>query len=153
MLNAARMIAFVPSRDLARARVFYVEVLGLKFVSQDAFALVLDANGNMLRIAKTGEFQPAAFTILGFDVADIRAEVTLLGGRGVVFERYPGIQQDEMGIWRSPGGARVAWSRMRMAMCYRLPNSPPAINERLPACWRRMSAPVAPGGEDAAGRE
>ncbi len=109
MLNAARMIAFVPSRDLARARVFYVEVLGLKFVSQDAFALVLDANGNMLRIAKTGEFQPAAFTILGFDVADIRAEVTLLGGRGVVFERYPGIQQDEMGIWRSPGGAQVAW--------------------------------------------
>lgn len=109
MLNAARMIAFVPSRDLARARVFYVEVLGLKFVSQDAFALVLDANGNMLRIAKTGEFQPAVFTILGFDVADIRAEVTLLGGRGVVFERYPGIQQDEMGIWRSPGGAQVAW--------------------------------------------
>lgn len=109
MLNAARIIAFVPSRDLARARVFYVEVLGLKFVSQDAFALVLDANGNMLRIAKTGEFQPAAFTILGFDVANIRAEVTQLGGRGVVFERYPGMQQDEMGIWRSPAGAQVAW--------------------------------------------
>lgn len=109
MLNAARLMAFVPSRDLERARAFYVEVLGLKFVSQDPFALVLTANGTMLRIAKVGEFQPAAFTILGFDVANISNEIALLRARGVLFERYSGLQQDEMGIWRSPSGAQVAW--------------------------------------------
>ncbi|HEU5337208.1 MAG TPA: VOC family protein [Terriglobales bacterium] len=109
MLNAARVIAFVPSRDLDRAKAFYVEVLGLKFVSQDPFALVLNINGNMLRIAKAGDFQPADFTILGFDVADIGAEVAQLRERGIVFERYPGMEQDGMGIWRSPNGARVAW--------------------------------------------
>ena len=109
MLSAARIIAFVPSRDLQRAKAFYVETLGLKFVSQDSFALVLNGNGTMVRVAKVSEFQPANFTILGFDVADIRKKVTALLAKNVICERYPGMQQDEMGIWHSPSGARVAW--------------------------------------------
>ncbi|HKW26584.1 MAG TPA: VOC family protein [Terriglobales bacterium] len=111
MLSPARIIAFVPSRDLERAKAFYVEKLGLKFVSQDSFALVLDGNGTMVRIAKMGEFQPANFTVLGFDVADIQQELAALRAKGISSERYPGMQQDEMGIWRSPSGARVAWFR------------------------------------------
>lgn len=111
MLSAARIIAFVPSRDLGRAKAFYVETLGLKFVSQDSFALVLNGNGTMVRIAKVGEFQPANFTVLGFDVADIQQEVAALRAKGTLCERYPGMQQDEVGIWRSPSGARVAWFR------------------------------------------
>jgi catechol 2,3-dioxygenase-like lactoylglutathione lyase family enzyme len=111
MLSAARIIAFVPSRDLERAKSFYVETLGLKFVSQDPFALVLNANGTVVRIAKVGEFQPANFTILGFDVADIRQELAALRAKGISCERYPGMQQDEIGIWHSPSGARVAWFR------------------------------------------
>jgi predicted enzyme related to lactoylglutathione lyase len=86
-----------------------VEALGLKFVSQDSFALVLDGNGTMLRIAKVGEFKPAKFTILGFNVSDITQEVAALREKGINCERYPGMQQDEMGIWNSPSGARVAW--------------------------------------------
>lgn len=109
MLNAARLIAFVPARDLERARAFYAETLGLKLVSQDAFALVLDAKGTMLRVAKVGEFQPAQFTILGFEVSDIGQEIEGLRAKGIVFERYPGLRQDEKGVWQSPSGARVAW--------------------------------------------
>jgi predicted enzyme related to lactoylglutathione lyase len=109
VLSAARVIAFVPSRDLERAKAFYVERLGLKFVSQDSFALVLNANGTIVRVARVGEFQPAKFTVLGFDVADIRQELAALRAKGISCERYPGMQQDEMGIWRSPSGARVAW--------------------------------------------
>ncbi|HTM42956.1 MAG TPA: VOC family protein [Terriglobales bacterium] len=109
MLSAARIIAFIPSRDLERAKSFYVETLNLTFVSQDPFALVLNANGTMVRVAKVGEFQPADFTILGFEVADIQQELAALRAKGISCERYPGMQQDEMGIWRSPSGARVAW--------------------------------------------
>ena len=109
MLSAARMIAFIPSRNLERAKSFYVETLNLTFVSQDPFALVLNANGTMVRVAKVGEFQPADFTILGFEVTDIRQEVAALRTKSIVCERYPGMQQDEIGIWHSPSGARVAW--------------------------------------------
>ena len=109
MLSAARIIAFIPSRNLERAKSFYVETLNLTFVSQDPFALVLNANGTMVRVAKVGEFQPADFTILGFEVTDIRQEVAALRAKGISCERYPGMQQDEVGIWHSPSGARVAW--------------------------------------------
>jgi hypothetical protein len=63
----------------------------------------------LVRVAKVGEFQPADFTILGFEVADIQQELAALRAKGISCERYPGMQQDEMGIWRSPSGARVAW--------------------------------------------
>jgi catechol 2,3-dioxygenase-like lactoylglutathione lyase family enzyme len=109
LLSAARIVAFVPCRDLEHAKAFYVETLGLKFVSQDSFALVLNVNSTMVRIAKVGEFQPANFTILGFEVPDIRQEVSALRAKGISCEHYPGMQQDEMGVWHSPNGARVAW--------------------------------------------
>lgn len=109
MLSAARIIAFIPSRDLERTKSFYVETLKLTFVSQDSLALVLNANGTMVRVANVGEFQPANFTILGFDVTDIRQEVAALRAKGISCERYPGMQQDETGIWHSPSGSSVAW--------------------------------------------
>ena len=54
---------------------------------------------------------PEPFTILGWDVPNIQAAVKDLGSRGVVFERYPGMEQDALGIWTSPSRARVAWFR------------------------------------------
>jgi catechol 2,3-dioxygenase-like lactoylglutathione lyase family enzyme len=52
MLGSAKILAFVPTRDAVKARAFYEGVLGLRFVNDDGFALVLDANGIMVRIAK-----------------------------------------------------------------------------------------------------
>ena len=51
MLGTKDIVAFVPSRNPAKARAFYEGILGLRFVSEDPFALVLDANGVMIRVA------------------------------------------------------------------------------------------------------
>jgi catechol 2,3-dioxygenase-like lactoylglutathione lyase family enzyme len=106
------IVAFVPSRNPAKARAFYEGILGLRFVSEDPFALVLDANGVMVRVANVSSvdgFKPAPFTILGWLVADIAGTVKGLNKKGVKFERYPGMEQDQLGAWKSPSGARIAW--------------------------------------------
>lgn len=109
MLNTARVIAFVPIRDSRRSRAFYENTLELRFVSDDPFALVMNSNGVTVRLAKTPQFTPAGFTVLGWQVTDIEKTVTALTKKGVSFERFPGMSQDKLGIWASPSGAKVAW--------------------------------------------
>jgi catechol 2,3-dioxygenase-like lactoylglutathione lyase family enzyme len=109
MLSGEELMAFVATRDGARARAFYEKTLGLRVVSNDDYALVLDANGTTLRVQKVDELTPHPFTALGWVVADIAATVDQLRARGVTFERYAGMDQDQRGVWRSPSGARVAW--------------------------------------------
>jgi catechol 2,3-dioxygenase-like lactoylglutathione lyase family enzyme len=110
MLGSKHIVAFVPTTDSNKARAFYEGVLGLKFVADDGFAMVLDANGIMIRVAKVGkEFTPAQFTILGWQVSGIENIVAGLQAKGVLFERYGFLKQDELGIWAAPGGSQVAW--------------------------------------------
>ena len=108
MLVSARVQTFVPTTDATRARAFYEGTLGLHFVADDSFALVFELEGAQLRIQKVREFTPHPFTSLGWMVPDIEVTVRELGGRGVVFERYSFVPQDDLGIWTTPG-ARVAW--------------------------------------------
>ena len=108
MLGSIDIVAFVPTKDTEKARAFYEGVLGLRFVKDDGFALVLDANGIMVRVAKA-QFTPAPFTILGWQVSDIKKVVTGLQGKGVQFERFGFFEQDELGIWTAPTGDMVAW--------------------------------------------
>jgi catechol 2,3-dioxygenase-like lactoylglutathione lyase family enzyme len=109
MLGFIDIVAFVPTRDPVKARAFYVDVLGLRFVKDDGFALVLDANGIMVRVAKAPDFKPAQFTILGWKVTGIEKIVEALTGRGVVFERFGFFEQDKLGVWTAPSGDKVAW--------------------------------------------
>jgi catechol 2,3-dioxygenase-like lactoylglutathione lyase family enzyme len=112
MLQAAEIVAFVPTRDPAKARAFYDRILGLEFVSEDPFAVVFNANGVTLRITDVSsvpEFKPAPFTILGWHVPNTEATVRDLASKGVAFERYPGMQQSPTGVWTAPSGAKVAW--------------------------------------------
>lgn len=109
MLSFSKLVAFVPTKNAKKARQFYEGVLGLGFVSEDQFALVLDANGTMVRVAVVAEFKPQQFTILGWEVSDISKEVTRLQGQGIYFEKYGMKGQDEQGVWSSPSGAKVAW--------------------------------------------
>ncbi|HEV2469845.1 MAG TPA: VOC family protein [Candidatus Sulfotelmatobacter sp.] len=109
MLTAQKIVAFAPTADAARARSFYVDVLGLLVISEDPFALVLNANGTMLRVTTVQNFKPQQFTILGWDVPNIDDTVWQLNQRGVLFESYGMAGQDERGIWKSPSGARIAW--------------------------------------------
>jgi len=109
MLASAKIVAFVATTDFDKARSFYEGVLGLKFVANDGFALVMEANGVAIRIAKVGKFTPAQFTVLGWAVQDIAETVSTMEKNGVKFERFPGLEQDALGIWTAPGGAKVAW--------------------------------------------
>jgi catechol 2,3-dioxygenase-like lactoylglutathione lyase family enzyme len=108
-LEGARFVGFIPVRDAALARPFYEEILGLGLVEDSPFALVFDAYGTMVRVTPVGEFIPHPFTIAGFDVPDIDASARALTAAGVIFTRYEFMEQDELGIWTSPSGARVAW--------------------------------------------
>jgi len=102
-------MGFVPTQDLRKARAFYEGLLGLRSVSEDQFALVLDANGTVIRVTKVTDFKPQPFTILGWQVPDIRQAVSELADKGIQFERYGMKEQDERGVWTAPGGARVVW--------------------------------------------
>lgn len=110
VLGSRNIIAFVPVRDPDRARAFYRDTLGLRLVSEElSFALVFDAHGTMLRVSIVHELAPARSTVLGWQVPDIVATVKGLQEAGVNFERYEGMNQDDLGIWPSPSGAKVAW--------------------------------------------
>jgi catechol 2,3-dioxygenase-like lactoylglutathione lyase family enzyme len=109
VLADAPFIGFIPVRDLAAARAFYTETLGLRMVADTPFALVLDAGGTMLRVTPVPEPPALPFTIAGWKVPDIAAAVRALAGRGVPFTRHDGMAQDDLGIWTAPGGDRVAW--------------------------------------------
>jgi len=109
MLSRAKVMAFAATAKAEEARRFYGEVLGLPLVEESAFALLFDANGTMLRVQKVESFVPQAHTALGWQVDDIRGEVRRLEQRGVKVERYPGMPQDEFGVWSTPQGASVAW--------------------------------------------
>jgi catechol 2,3-dioxygenase-like lactoylglutathione lyase family enzyme len=105
------LIAFVTTADAQRARRFYGGTLGLPLVSEGPFALVFDVGGQMLRVAVAEEVVAAPHTVVGWAVQDAQATARDLARRGVVFERFGGMDQDELGIWRSPAGADVAWFR------------------------------------------
>ncbi len=109
MLGSNKIVAFVPTRDSEKARAFYEGVLGLRFIKDDGFALVLDANGIMVRVAKVPEFQPMQFTILGWEVSGIEKMVSGLQEKGVHFEIFGFFEQDKLGIWTAPTGDKVAW--------------------------------------------
>lgn len=109
MLSFTGLMAFIPTKDAKKARPFYEGVLGLRFVSEDQFVLVLEASGIMVRVAVVGEFKPQQFTVLGWQVSDLEKEVAGLQGQGVQFEKYGMKGQDEQGVWYSPSGAKVAW--------------------------------------------
>jgi catechol 2,3-dioxygenase-like lactoylglutathione lyase family enzyme len=109
MLTHSPLIAFIPTKDAAHARRFYEKLLGLRFLSEDSFAIVMDANGTMVRIVRVGDFTPFPFTILGWQVNDIHKIMAELTAKGLEFTRYPNLEQSPDGVWTAPGGARVAW--------------------------------------------
>jgi len=109
MLGSTDVMAFVATTDAAKAKAFYGDRLGLRFIADDSFALIFDANGTMLRIQKVHQFAKAPFTVLGWQVTDIAATVGDLRRNGVAFERVPGIPQDDLGVWTAGNGDKVAW--------------------------------------------
>jgi catechol 2,3-dioxygenase-like lactoylglutathione lyase family enzyme len=104
-----KVIAFVATSAPAKARGFYRDTMGLRLLSEDQFALAFDAHGTMLRVTVVKKVAAAEYTVLGWQVPDIVAAAKRLQMAGVRLQRYPGMDQDEEGIWTSPSGARIAW--------------------------------------------
>ena len=110
-LAGCDLVAFVATTSLARAKDFYLTTLQLPLTDESPYACVFDVNGTVLRVTLVEALTPAPYTVLGWAVPDIGATVKYLVGRGVTFDRFPGMAQDDAGVWDAPGGARVAWFR------------------------------------------
>jgi predicted enzyme related to lactoylglutathione lyase len=99
--------------DLDKEREFYGETLGLNVTELDP--------GNLLQLELAGgrntliyikpDFEPATYTILNFVADDVEAAVDQLTERGVQFERYDAMEQDEKGIDHTGPGGGIAWFR------------------------------------------
>jgi len=109
MLANKELKAFVPTVMPGKAKSFYSEILGLKLLSEDNYALEFEANGILLRVIIVPELKPQAFTVLGWNVDDISSIIKSLNKKGVVCGKYDFLTQDSLGIWVSPGGSKVAW--------------------------------------------
>jgi catechol 2,3-dioxygenase-like lactoylglutathione lyase family enzyme len=111
MLASSKIIGFVPTKDSVKARGFYEGILQFQFVSDDMFALVMKAGETVLRVGKVQDFTPAPYTVLGWEVSNIEEVAKWLQKRGVTLEKFPFVQDKELGIWTTPDGDKVAWFR------------------------------------------
>ena len=110
ILERAKPVIVVCSRDRARSTAFYRDTLGLVMTSEDNFASVFDVGGTPLHISTVADFTPHEHTILGFKVPDVAAVVKDLREKGVTFNIYKAFPQNELGILTLPGGlVHVAW--------------------------------------------
>lgn len=109
MLADKELKAFVPTIMPDKAKTFYKDILGLKLLSEDNYALEFNANGILLRVIIVPELNPQGFTVLGWNVNDISSEIKSLNKMGIVCEKFSFLDQDDLGIWTSPGGSKVAW--------------------------------------------
>ena len=102
-------ISFIASVNSDESRYFYETVLGLKCLSDDPYALVFDLGRTTLRIQKIESIPDVSYTVLGWEVENIRQCITELSSKGVQFKKFSQLSQDELGVWSSPSGALVAW--------------------------------------------
>ena len=109
MLADKKLKAFVPTIMPEEAKSFYKDILGLELLSQDEYALEFNANGVLLRVTTVPALKPQEFTILGWNVGDISSTIKSMNAKGVFCEKYHFLKQDNLGIWLSPGGSKVAW--------------------------------------------
>jgi catechol 2,3-dioxygenase-like lactoylglutathione lyase family enzyme len=97
------------TNDIAKAKAFYGETLGLEVTEEMGLLSLHLAGGGRVIIYPKDNHEPATFTVLNFPVDDIEATVDRLTAAGIVFERYPGMSQDERGIARDDQGPAIAW--------------------------------------------
>jgi catechol 2,3-dioxygenase-like lactoylglutathione lyase family enzyme len=111
MLGESNAFSGFAVRDLAQAREFYETTLGLDVDEVDGGPGLLSlhlAGGRDVMVYLKPDFEPATYTVLNFPVDDIDTAVDGLSERGIEFERYEEMEQDEKGIARGPG-PEIAW--------------------------------------------
>ncbi|MFG1784418.1 VOC family protein [Rhodococcus oryzae] len=106
-LNSAPYSGFAVD-DIEAAAAFYRDTLGLTVTEQFGLLALQVGGGKTVLVYPKQSHTPATYTVLNFPVEDIDAAVDALRERGVTFERYPGMEADERGIFRG-GGPFIAW--------------------------------------------
>ncbi len=109
MLADKELKAFVPTVKPDKAKSFYKDILGLKLLSEDNYALEFEATGILLRVIIVKQLKPQVFTVLGWNVDDISSIIKSLNDKYIFCEKYDFLEQDNLGVWTSPGGSKVAW--------------------------------------------
>ncbi len=109
MLGKEKPIAFLATANSGLSLRFYRDLLGLKLVSEDDFAIVFHLDEIDLRIQKLEKVVPQPQTVLGWSVKSIEETVGKLVSKGISFERFGGMAQNNLGIWDAPSGAKIAW--------------------------------------------
>src|ERR1700722_15073838 len=115
MLSSEKLVAFVSTTNADHARAFYRDKLGLRLISEDGFALVFDSNGAPLRISLAKEVKPAPYTVLGWNVKDLRATVLDLKKAGITCEIFGFFKQDDWASGPPPEAIKWPGSRTRTA--------------------------------------
>lgn len=112
MLNAKKAFSGISVDSLEKAKDFYTSVLGLQLQNEQMGLQFALPGGGTLFIYEKANHQPATFTVLNFEVEAIDDAVAQLEDKGVHFEHYHGMPQDEKGIMRGISqnqGPDIAW--------------------------------------------
>lgn len=109
MLANAALTPLIGTMKPDAAKAFYGDVLGLKFVNDDGFALVFEGKNARIRVSRVPAMAAASYAVLAFQVDDIDKAVDGLVAKGVVFARFGFFVQDAKGVWTAPDGTKVAW--------------------------------------------
>ena len=110
MLKDSPIVPYIPATDIARARKFYEEKVGLVPREEVAGGVVYEcAGGSWIFLYKSGGAGTSKASQAFWQVRDVEAEVRELKAKGVVFEDYdmPGLKTVN-GI-ATAGGSKAAW--------------------------------------------
>ncbi|WP_066950589.1 VOC family protein [Streptomyces lushanensis] len=108
MFDSSKAFSGFAVNDIEKAKRFYRETLGLEVSEEHGLLRLRLGGGTAVLVYPKPDHVPATFTVLNFPVDDIEAAVDELRRRGVTFERYPGMETDEKGVFRG-GGPYIAW--------------------------------------------
>ena len=110
MLKDSSAFSSFSVSDLAKARAFYGQTLGLEVAEGPEGLELRLAGGGRVFLYPKKDHAPATFTVLNFAVPSVEEAVTRLTSKGVRFERYDGpmVKTDERGIARGDGPT-IAW--------------------------------------------
>jgi predicted enzyme related to lactoylglutathione lyase len=109
MLSNAPIRAYIPARDVARARTFYEQKIGLTPKEEYSEGVIYECGGSEVFLYPTPNAGTSKASQAFWQVSDVEAEVAALKARGVVFEEYdlPGVTMTNS--IATGGGAKTAW--------------------------------------------
>ena len=112
MLGSHRVFATIPATDMARAKRWYEEKLGLKPASEMPTGAIYDLGGGTAFLLYPTQFAgKAPNTLMGFESADVEADVAAMKKQGVVFEEYDTPDLKTVNSIARFGDMKGAWFR------------------------------------------